>query len=49
MPNALRNIPVKIKLMSDSLAGKSYKTTKQSNQFIVIHNMCGTSESSLNY
>lgn len=45
----IKKIPFKVKLMSESLAGKSYKTTKQSNQFIVIHNMCGTSESSLNY
>ena len=45
----INKIPFKVKLMSESLAGKSYKTTKQSNQFIVIHNMCGTSESSLNY
>lgn len=40
---------IKIKLMSDSLAGKSYKKVNNSKNFIVIHNMAGTSAGSLSY
>ena len=48
MPN---NYEAKIikKLMSSSLAGKSYKITNSPKTFIVIHNMVGTSESSLSH
>lgn len=48
MPS-ITKIPFEVKLMSESLAGKSYETTKESNKFIVIHNMTGTSKSSLDY
>lgn len=40
---------IKIKLMSDSLAGKSYKKVNNAKNFIVIHNMAGTSAGSLSY
>lgn len=45
----INKIPFKVKLLSESLAGKSYKKTNNPRQFIVIHNMVGTSESSLKY
>lgn len=45
----INKIPFKVKLMSESLAGKSYDKSNISKQFIVIHNMVGTSESSLKY
>lgn len=49
MPSIMTKVPVKVKLMSESLAGKSYKKVNNPKTFIVIHNMVGTSESSLSY
>lgn len=40
---------IKIKLMSDSLADQSYRKVNNAKNFIVIHNMVGTSEGSLSY
>lgn len=48
MPNSFETV-IKKKLMTDSLAGISYKKVNNKKTFIVIHNMCGTSSSSLNY
>lgn len=47
MPNY--DITVKKKLMSESVAGKSYKKTDNAKTFIVIHNMAGTSAGSLSH
>ena len=44
-----QNVQIKKKLMIDSLAGISYKKVNNKKTFIVIHNMCGTSSSALNY
>lgn len=38
---------IKQKLMSENMAGKSYKKTENTKSFIVIHNMGGTSAGSL--
>lgn len=48
MPNSFETV-IKKKLMIDSLAGISYKKVNNKKTFIVIHNMCGTSSSALNY
>lgn len=48
MPNNFE-AAIKIKLMSESLAGKSYRKTNNSKNFIVIHNMAGTSQGSLSH
>lgn len=48
MPNNFETA-IKKKLMSESMAGKSYKKTNNAKNFIVIHNMAGTSAGSLSY
>lgn len=48
MPNTFE-AAIKRKLMSESMAGKSYKKVNNSKSFIVIHNMAGTSEGSLSH
>lgn len=40
---------IKEKLLSKELEGKSYQKTDKKKDFIVIHNMAGTSEGSLSF
>ena len=48
MPNKFE-AAIKQKLMSENMAGKAYKKTNKKKEFIVIHNMVGTSAGSLSY
>ena len=48
MPNKFE-AAIKQKLMCENMAGKAYKKTNKKKEFIVIHNMVGTSAGSLSY
>lgn len=48
MPNNFE-AAIKLKLMSETMADKSYRKVNNSKKFIVIHNMAGTSAGSLSH